>query len=466
MAVSSLGIGSGVLTSDLIDKLRAADDASVLTPFTKKITLANQKGDAYTLLSSLMSTFKSSTVALSGSNLYQDRSIAGNTDAVTVTAKAGSDVQTFNITNVSKAEKDVWNSKNSFSSAAAAIPGLGTGTLSVTIGGTPLAIDYTPETTLNDIKTAINENAGATMTASTLQIGDSSYSLAISADALNQAIIFSDSNTSNQTNNEHHDEHNNTSGMSLLSALNLNNIQPAKEATFNYNGISIARSTNDISDLINGVTITLNQNQAATDTATINISQNVTSINSEMSKFIENYNLLTSNIRETTSSDTTAGSPGVFSTESFVKSISRNLTEMITQVDSHGNSLINYGISIDRNGTMSLDSSIFKAKLNEDPAAMELFFSGNSSTDGIFTKLKDQMDGYIGYNGQLSNFSDQLSTSKTSLTSQYDKQKATLDARYAVLTKRFTAYDALISRLNTQFSSLQQLINAGNKTGK
>ena len=34
-----------------------------------------------------------------------------------------------------------------------------------------------------------------------------------------------------------------------------------------------------------------------------------------------------------------------------------------------------------------------------------------------------------------------------------------LDARYEIMSKRFIAYDAMISKLNTQFTTLQQQID-------
>ena len=109
---------------------------------------------------------------------------------------------------------------------------------------------------------------------------------------------------------------------------------------------------------------------------------------------------------------------------------------------------------------MSLDVDVFANKFVTDPEGMELFFSGDSTTDGVFTKLNDKMNDYIGYQKLLSNFSDQLDDRKEALVSQYDKLKASLDARYEIMTKRFIAYDAMISRINSQFSSLQMMIDA------
>lgn len=439
-SINSLGIGSGVLTSDLIEKLRGADESVLIKPLESKISLSNQKEDAYKLLNSLMTSFKSSASSLDGDNLYLSRAVSGNTDAITVTADSGSNVQAFNITDVNLAQADVWNS------ASSDMTNLGSGKFTLDIGTDSFDIDYTSTSTLESIKDAINEEAGSKVTASLLKVGESNYELVITAKDTNQAITFSDDNTD--------------PAKSLSTALGLTNIQSASAATFKYNGIEISRDTNEISDLIVGVNITLNENQDITDIASIDISQNKTSISSEIALFVNGYNALVTNLTDMTSSDRDTGSLGVFNGESFVKGISRDITNLITQVDAKGNSLMDYGIELDRNGVMSLNNVIFADKFVEDAKGMETFFSGDSENDGIFTKLNDRLAQYTDSNKLLSNFSDLIDSEKKSLTSQYDKQKATLTSRYDILTQKFIAYDSMISRMNSQFSSMQMMINA------
>ena len=543
MSISSVGIGSGVLTSDLIDKLRKADETNVIKPLEDKITLANQKDDADKLLNTLMTTFKSSASALDGDNLYLSRSVTGNTDAVTVTAESGSNVQDFTISNVVKAESDVWNS-SALSAKSTPIVDLGTGILTITVDGKDFDIAYTNDSSLNDIKDSINEVANDKMTASVLQVGSDKYELVLTAKDTNKAITFSDSipaakqldtvtltgnavagdtfkwsdGTNELTVNLVDGETVQESGVriadainndptlkalytatasadgftieskvagtlfsgssvstgtqtsaevvstpadeSLSSKLNLDNIQVAKGSSFKYNGIEITRDTNEISDLIVGVKITLNENQDLSQSASINIAQNNTSISSEISLFVTNYNNLITNIQDMTRSDRETGSVGIFNGESFVKSISRDITNLVTKVNSNGESLIDYGIDIDRDGVMSLNNDVFAKKYVTDAAGMELFFSGNSTTDGIFTELNSKMDDYMGYDKLMSNFSDNLTASKDSLVAQHTKQKASMDTRYGILQTKFIAYDAMISRLNSQFSSMQMMIDA------
>jgi flagellar hook-associated protein 2 len=445
--INSLGIGSGVLTSDLVDQLKAADEATILKPLENKISLDVQKEDAYNLLESLMTTLKSSFSTLDGDNLYLSRSVTGNSDAVTVSAESGSNTQAFSITDVSLAKADVWNS-TALSTKSTPIADLGAGTLTLSVDGEDFDIEYDANSSLNDIRDSINEVASDSMTASVLQVGPDSYKLVLTAKDTNKAITFSDSNA-NTVSPE----------VNLTTALGLSNIQTAKPATFKYNGVDVTRDTNNITDLISGVTIKLNENQEPTDVASINIVQNTTSISSEMSLFVSSYNSLMTNLQDMTRSNRDSGSVGIFNGESFVKSISRELANLVTSVDGNGNSLMDYGIDIDRYGVMSLDSSVFNEKLNANPQGLELFFSGNSETEGIFTKLNNKMSDYTSYGKLLSNFSDQLTSSKENTISQYDKQKASLESRYEILTKKFIAYDAMISKLNSAFSSMQMMID-------
>jgi len=453
--ISSLGIGSGVLTADIIDQLREADEERIIKPLDGKIEFNKQKETAFTLLDTLMTSFKGSVSALDDDGLYQNRAVAVNNEAVKVTAEAGSDVQSFTIDNVLLAQADIQDSAVFSSKTAAISPSApGNGVLTLDIGSNSYAIDYTDATTLEGLAQAINDAAGESVTASVLQVGADSYELIVQSDntGADQAITFTDSLNDGSNDAD-----------SLLTRLGMNSVQTARDASFDYNGIAITRSTNDVSDLLNGVTITL---QEEGESSNIAISQNKEDIKTEMSLFVENYNNLITNLHDMTLSDRDAGTAGVFNGDNFIKSISRDLNNIITSMDVEGQSLVDYGIDIDKNGFMTLDNSVFEAKLDEDPAALEIFFSG--STDpltfeeeaGIFTTLEEKINTYTKFNGLFDNYGNSMEGQLESLTEQRAKQVETLDNRYEIMTKRFVAYDAIISKINAQFSSLQQMIAA------
>jgi flagellar hook-associated protein 2 len=452
--INSLGIGSGVLTADVLDKLRAADESNLVNPITRKIESNQLKRTSFDLLNTLMDTFQSSVSKLSSDTLFLNRSVSGSTDAVKVTAEAGSDVQSFSLSDIITAQAEVEHSLTLPSKTAALAPSApGAGQLTLTIGTTPFTIDYTSATTLEELKNAINTTAGAKVTASILLTGTNTYELVVKSDGIgaNQAITFTDS-FNDGTNDAN----------SLMTALGMSNIQAARDASFKYNGISIIRPTNEITDLLNGVTLSLQQDQATQ--TNIAITQNKSEVSTEIALFVQNYNALIGNIGDMTAYDKEAGKVGVFNGDNFIKSIDRAISQIVTSVNKSGTSLIDYGISIDKSGTMSLDNTVFDAKFAKDPLSLETFFSGTvvngEVKGGIFDTLYDQMKNYTGYRKQLDNYQANLDKTLEKLNKDKERMIAQLDTRYEIMSKRFMAYDSMISKLNNQFASLQMQIDS------
>ncbi|MDP1783995.1 MAG: flagellar filament capping protein FliD [Sulfuricurvum sp.] len=453
--VNSLGLGSGVLTADMIDKLRTNNEAQVIKPLDNRIASSQLKLKSFDLLNTLMSTFQTSVSKLSSDTLFLGRSVSGNSDAVSVSAAAGSDVQSFALSDIVTAKGDIFHSASIASKTTPLAPSaVGTGTLSLSIGtDAPIAINYTAATTLQELATAINDQAGTKVTASILQTGATTYELMIKADGVgaNQNITLADSIPD---------------ATGLTAALGMTKIQTAGDATFKYNGIATTRPTNDITDLLNGVTVSLKQDQIPlTQVATIAITQNKTEISTEMALFVQTYNTLVTNIGDMTAYDKTAGKVGVFNGDNYIKSITRELNRTITSVDSTGKSLVDYGISLDRSGIMSLDSAVFDAKMTQDPVSLQNFLSGGTvvngvTTTGVFDTLFDQMKNYTGHQKSLTNFQGNLTKTFDKLTKEHETMTKRLDDRYAIMTKQFGAYDAIISKINNQFSSLKQMIDA------
>lgn len=177
--INSLGIGSGVLTADIIDKLRANDEANIIRPIDNKITLNTQKTQATDLLNSLVTSFKTSVSALDNDTLYQKRTVTGGNDGVSVTALSGSQIHDFSLEVTAIAKKNVLQS-GTFTSSSATIAS-GDGTLNINIAGTNYKIDYTSSTTISDLKDKINDVAGSKVGATILQTSTNAYSLVLTS---------------------------------------------------------------------------------------------------------------------------------------------------------------------------------------------------------------------------------------------------------------------------------------------
>lgn len=464
--INSLGIGSGVLTSNIIDQLKAADTAALVTPIDSKLLLQKQKDGALSLLSSLLSTFKSSANALGDSTLYQGRTVSGNTDSVSVTASAGVAVQSFSIANTQMALKNVKES-GSFAATTNSVA-TGTGTMGLTVGGVVYNIDYTASTTLEDLRDSINNIAGTSVKASTLQVGANDYRLILTSaqTGANQTISLTDSVGGGlDTKLLAYDAATNPTGMQ--------EIQAARDATFQYNGITLTRSTNTITDVTPGMTINLLKDAGS---ANISIAQDTQAITDSMSSFVQNYNSLTSQLTTMTTTDVAAGKVGIFNGDSTINTITREINRLVTSVNKDGLSLAQFGIDLTENGTMVLNSATFASKFKENTTLAETFFSGmttvNSSggtnkVDGLFTSMDTLLSNYTKSDGIMNTLTTGSANEMKTLNENKKRAQALLEARYNSMSAKFAQYDSMISRLNNQFSSLQQQITmAVNGTNK
>lgn len=472
--INSLGIGSGVLTADVIDKLKANDVSNIITPMDRKITLNQQKGQALDLLKSLLTTFKANASSLADDTLYQKRTVSGNNDGVSVTALAGTAIQSFSIANVQLAKKDVVES-GSFSSSTASVlkdpsllPANFAGTLQLTIGSknplstvipTNFSISYTKNTTLEELKNSINDAAGTKVTASILQTGASAYNLVITSKETGEAQSISLTDTTGELAGQF------TANI-LNPAAGLQTIQSAQDASFNYNGIPVTRSTNTINDLVDGVTksVTINllQNNAG---STISITQNKQIIADEVKSLSTAYNSLMKQLDDMTLADLENGKAGIFNGDNTIKGIKREITKMMTSINAQGHGLAQYGIGLDEKGVMSFTQADFDTQMNTDSTALEAFFSGATDTkgnytEGIFGNLDTLLNSYTGTNGLMGTLTDASTHDLKSLNNNKTRSQVMLDARYATMSTRFAAYDSMISRLNNQFASLNQQIQA------
>lgn len=458
MAVSSLGAGSGVLTATVIDQLKAADTAAIITPIEKKITLQKQKDSALSLLSSLMTTFKSNVSSLGDSALYQERSVSGSTASVSVTANAGVTVQSFSVSNTLLALNNVKES-GQFSAVSNSIA-TGAGTMTLSVGGVSYGINYTASTTLENLKDSINSVAGGSVKASTLQVGANDYRLVLTSvkTGADQTISLTDSvGGALDTKLLAYDVATNPTGMQ--------EIQAARDATFKYNGISITRSTNTITDIVPGMTLNLLEDSGS---ANISIDQDTQAISDELSAFVSSYNTLTSQLTSMTTTDVEAGTVGIFNGDNSINTITREINRLVTSVSSSGLSLPQFGIDLSETGTMSFNSGTFLTKFNADPSASEAFFAGTTTvdsynntntTDGVFTSMNNLIARYTDSNGIISTLTTGSATEFKALSTNKRRSQALLDARYEAMTARFVQYDTIMTKLNNQFASLKTQIN-------
>ncbi|MEO1924227.1 MAG: flagellar filament capping protein FliD, partial [Nautiliaceae bacterium] len=181
--LSSLGIGSGVLNYDVIDKLKKADEKLMINPLENKLDLLKKKESALSQFITIGSTVKTDILDIADGTLFAKVNTSVSGSSVSVKAEDGVRPQEFTIDVKQLAQNDVFESKGFATPDSIVNSSDESVTLEIGLGDESVSIDIGANATLEDLKNAIN-NAGAGVTASIIDtgIGDNPYKLVLKAD--------------------------------------------------------------------------------------------------------------------------------------------------------------------------------------------------------------------------------------------------------------------------------------------
>ena len=456
MGVSSLGAGSSILTQDVLDQLRAADEAKFVAPVDRRLETEKDKSAAFDVVDAYMDNVYESLKSLTEYGVFESRTAtSSNTDALGVTALESSDVQDFTLEIEILATKEIEQS-GTFGARDANIS-TGTGKLELAVGSDSFTFDYDTTTTLEDLKELINKEAGDSVNATIVQVADGDFRLLLSAANTGEGQEISLTDVVGE-------------GETLNSALTtgMTNVQPAVDASFKFNGVSITRSSNEVDDLLSGVTLTLNEAEVG-KLINVSVKQNSEHIEERITNFVDKYNSAMLQLDTDTKSSEEASERGVFSGDSTIKGMKSSLVNMLSIVGGNAGKIEEFGLELDDDGRLSLDTVKLNEKLSADPTSVQAFFVGGDFTkedgssikvDGVFVEMEEEIAKFSKYGNVLDQFKDSIKTRYDSLEEQRVKAVERLDSSYAIQAKRFAAYDLIINQFNTASDMFSQMINA------
>lgn len=442
---SSLGIGSGIDINSMVSQLVAAEGKPA------KNAIASQQSDAQTRLSGLgslksaLSTFQTAVRQLNDASLYQKNSLVSSDETVlTATAGLGSvpGSQSINVTQLAKAQRSAATTE--FSGLSDVV---GTGTLTFAMDdGSSFSVTLdSGNNTLAGLRNAINtasDNKGITASIMTV---DSTVNPGTTVSKL----VF----TGKETGSSHSftiDAGGDADLSRLASANTANyNTTAATDAIITIDGETATRSTNEISDVIQGVTLNLKK----LGTSTINLTLDQDSIKKSVNDFVSAYNSLTSiskNLGKFGGTGATATGNGSLLGNSTLRMISSQIRQATTGVvassSSSYNSLAMIGVSIDKSGVMALDSTAFQKALTASPTAISDVFT---SANGVATSLNTKLTDFLSSGGILDSQQKSLNQQLKALDDRSIAVQSRLDSYQATLTKQFTAMDVAVSQFQS-----------------
>jgi len=344
-----------------------------------------------------------------------------------VTATANSEAQpgtySFYVTQLAQTQQD------SFAMADDTIPAQGTVTL--TMGDTAMDIDlasadgdgdgYLDGNELVDAINDSDENPGVT---ATLMKTDSGNTIMLSSDQSGEASAFSVSVSGNSDLQTAVD----TTGQTLSSA------QDAVIHLGTADGPQISSSTNTFDDVIPGVSMTFSE-VTTDEPVTITVAQDTSASQAQVQVFVDSYNTLVDTIDDLTDVGSGGSSGGVFAGDAGMKSLSNQMNQIV-HADYDGKSIVDYGITLDSNGHLTIDSETFDAAMKDDPEGLTNIFVGD---DGMIAQFDDLMDTYTNSSdGIITSRQQSLDDKQDKIDTQTADLKQTYDQDYERYLSEYT----------------------------
>jgi len=240
------------------------------------------------------------------------------------------------------------------------------------------------------------------------------------------------------------------------SALSFSQLQASSDAALKVNGVDFTRSSNTITDVIQGVT--LNLNSATTGTATLAVNRDTSTAKQNILDFVALYNEAQLEFKKLTDSET----DGPLRGDTIFRGLLRNLNSIVLNQSStpgsNVNSMSSMGISVDKTGQLLFDDKKLDAALASNFEDVIKIFSADtddqtrfsSDAAGIAGDIKTLIENATASDGYLTTAEQALQ----SRTTDYNEDLEELNARMVLIEERY----------NKQFLAMQQIIEEMNST--
>lgn len=400
-SATSATTNSNIDVAGIVSQLMTVEQRP-LTALAKKEADYQAKLSAVGSLKGALSSFQTALAALKDASKFQALTATSSDSAsMTASASSGATAGTYviDVTSLAQAQKLVAAGQTSstaaigagaattltfdfgaisggtFSSATGQYTGAsftsnGNGTKTVTIDAT--------NNSLQGIRDAINA-ANIGVTAAIINDGSSTpYRLALSSNNQGSSNSLKIS----------------VAGDAALSALlsqdpagtqSLSETVTAQNANFKVNGVSVSKSSNSVSDVIQGVT--LNLLKPTTASASITVARDSNSIQSQINSFVKAYNELAKTLKDVSSYDANTKKGAVLQGDAVVRSIQSQIRGVLNAPLSGAGSLTTLsqvGLTFQKDGTLSFDSSKLTAALSKSPNDVAaVFASVGSASDSL-----------------------------------------------------------------------------------
>lgn len=242
-------------------------------------------------------------------------------------------------------------------------------------------------------------------------------------------------------------------------------------ALVTVDGIDYERQTNSFSDIMTGVTLTLNQ----AGTSSVSVAGNTENIKTLIMDLVTAFNDVVQEINSNVDYDEDEEEFGVLA-DSTLRNLPYELQNLMTSTikadsDKSITTMFDLGMEFERDGTISLDESVLNEAIANNAADIQEFFLGDDDNDitGMADLVNERLRTITTLAGQVQGEKEAAQEKIDALELQIESEVERLDKKYELMAKQFIELDrymnqmtSISSFLSSQFESLNQLWGSSN----
>ena len=238
-----------------------------------------------------------------------------------------------------------------------------------------------------------------------------------------------------------------------------NSLQTAQDSVMVFEGLTVTRSSNEISDVIEGATINL---IGTTSSAVrLNITNDKTTLKTNLQAMVDEYNALNNLFTTVTSASSEDDLGGALLDDTSMVRFLRDQIRTKIFADSSTKSgnisaVRDLGISVDKSGKMTFSDTIYDAAVLADYSDIVTMLTADTSNESLFSTsnkglsqdVATALDGFIDSDGivttRTTNAEDSLDDYKDDLA----ELETRMEAVYQRYLTQFTAMESLMASMD------------------
>lgn len=468
------GIGSGIDWSTYINSVKTAEQNAIARTLGRQQVKVASQQQTMSSFQTILDALRTSASGFQYAKDFKTKNVtSSDSTVVTGVATLTAVKQTATVSVEQLATNEKWSA--SFTSVDNAVTSTD-GSLVINVRGADKTVNVTAGDSLSTLAQKIN-SANIGITATVFSVNDGSSDLA--------RLVITD-NTTGQADADNSTWHQNisftSSTLTNLATGAFTNQTQGQDAKVIVNATTVYRDSNEVSDVLPGVTLTLLKADAGVN-KTLTVTEDTSSAAQKVATFIDKYNetikaLKRSVFYDTNSSSQSNPTAGDFTLRGIMAQLQGTVTATVRTLPSDAvvKSFADIGITTvfeqgngQNNGTLKFDVAKFNETLSSNYDDVVQFFegvtvgSGDSAVkyEGFGSQMLDVIQGFMEANtGSLASRVKQLSEQGTKIDKEISDKLERISKRETAMKDRFARLESVLAQLNSKQSSLTSLLNS------